>query len=208
MTLRTAPNPNMPLKTGNGNSLTWKNLSNMANLCCGVLFLGWRLMTGDPGKCQEVQELPGDPDQTGVQRLQVCQHGKQCERTGQESAGSSPLLRKKCFTMRSRFQDCSDQWFFTFQQKYEKDYSTFWNWNVALTKWYSFSQIFDVIYSTRMHCRCYVFSLEWHRLQFLFKEILEVFVFLSWSGLRSPSPDRPSLVALTHSLRTHNFRKT
>lgn len=53
-------------------------------------------MTGDPGKRQEVQELPGDSDQAGVQRLQVRQHGKQCENTGQESAGTSPRLTVFC----------------------------------------------------------------------------------------------------------------
>lgn len=31
--------------------------------------------TGDPGKCEEVQELPGDSDQAGIQWLPVCQHG-------------------------------------------------------------------------------------------------------------------------------------
>ena len=46
---------------------------------------------GHPGECEEVQELPGDSDQAGLQWLTVTQHGQQRARTGPESAGM-PLL--------------------------------------------------------------------------------------------------------------------
>lgn len=47
--------------------------------------------SGNFGKCQEMQELPGYSDQTGLQWPQVRQHGQQCEGAGQKSAGSSIL---------------------------------------------------------------------------------------------------------------------